>query len=47
MRLIKVSAASVKGGKKIDRAVANQIATGMRQWAELKGVTHFTTGFSR
>jgi glutamine synthetase len=24
-------------GKKIDRAVANQIASGMRQWAEAKG----------
>ena len=37
--------ASVKGGKKIDRAVANQIAAGLRQWAELKGVTHFTHWF--
>lgn len=36
---------SVKGGKKIDRAVANQIASGMRQWAEAKGVTHFTHWF--
>ncbi|HRH60954.1 MAG TPA: glutamine synthetase III, partial [Chitinophagaceae bacterium] len=31
-------AASVKGGKKIDRAVANQIANGIRAWAESKGV---------
>src|ERR1700755_355364 len=38
-------AASIKGGKKIDRAVANQIASGMRQWAESKGVTHFTHWF--
>ena len=38
--------ASIKGGKKIDRAVANQIANGIRAWAETKGVTHFTTGFS-
>src|SRR5882757_5021236 len=30
---------SIKGGKKIDRAVANQIAAGLRQWAELKGKT--------
>src|ERR1700749_4625466 len=37
--------ASIKGGKKIDRPVANQIASGMRQWAEAKGVTHFTHWF--
>src|ERR1700760_2058247 len=37
--------ASIKGGKKIDRIVANQIASGMRQWAEKKGVTHFTHWF--
>ena len=37
--------ASIRGGKKIDRAVANQIASGMRQWAEAKGVTHFTHWF--
>jgi glutamine synthetase len=37
--------ASIKGGKKIDRAVANQIASGMRLWAENKGVTHFTHWF--
>jgi glutamine synthetase len=37
--------ASIKGGKKIERAVANQIASGMRQWAEAKGVTHFTHWF--
>src|ERR1700753_557621 len=37
--------ASIKGGKKIDRAIANQIASGMRQWAESKGVTHFTHWF--
>src|SRR5215469_15074598 len=37
--------ASIKGGKKIDRAAANQIASGMRQWAEAKGVTHFTHWF--
>ncbi len=36
---------SIKGGKKIDRAIANQIASGMRQWAEAKGVTHFTHWF--
>lgn len=36
---------SIKGGKKIDRAMANQIAAGMRQWAESKGVTHLTHWF--
>lgn len=36
---------SIKGGKKIDRAMANQIAAGLRQWAETKGVTHFTHWF--
>jgi len=36
---------SIRGGKKIDRAVANQIASGMRQWADSKGVTHFTHWF--
>src|ERR1700733_5876037 len=37
--------ASIKGGKKIDRAMANQIAAGMCQWSEAKGVTHFTHWF--
>ncbi len=36
---------SIKGGKKIDRAVASQIASGLRAWAESKGVTHFTHWF--
>jgi glutamine synthetase len=36
---------SIKGGKRIDRAVANQISAGLRQWAERKGVTHFTHWF--
>ncbi|HVM89210.1 MAG TPA: glutamine synthetase III [Puia sp.] len=36
---------SVKNGKRIDRAVANQISAGLRQWAEAKGVTHFTHWF--
>ncbi|MEJ7737061.1 MAG: glutamine synthetase III [Chitinophagaceae bacterium] len=36
---------SIKGGKKIDRVMANQIASGVRQWAESKGVTHFTHWF--
>src|SRR5580704_14956202 len=38
-------ASSIKGGKKIDRSVANQISAGLRQWAEGKGVTHFTHWF--
>src|SRR5690606_6244212 len=36
---------SIRGGKKVDRAVASQIASGLRQWAESKGVTHFTHWF--
>ena len=36
---------SIKGGKKIDRNVANQISTGIKAWAEFKGVTHFTHWF--
>ena len=36
---------SIKAGQKIERAVANQIATGIRAWAESKGVTHFTHWF--
>src|SRR3954447_9475725 len=36
---------SIRGGKKIDRLMANQIASGLRQWAESKGVTHYTHWF--
>ncbi|MGV3596059.1 MAG: glutamine synthetase III [Sediminibacterium sp.] len=36
---------SIRGGKKIDRNVANQIANGIRAWAESKGVTHYTHWF--
>jgi glutamine synthetase len=36
---------SIRGGKKIDRSVANQIANGIRAWAEAKGVTHYTHWF--
>lgn len=36
---------SIRGGKKIDRAVASQVANGIRAWAESKGVTHFTHWF--
>jgi glutamine synthetase len=37
--------ASTRGGKKIDRVMGNQIANGLRAWAESKGVTHFTHWF--
>ena len=36
---------SIKSGQKIDRAMANQIANGIRAWAESKGVTSFTHWF--
>ncbi len=36
---------SIRGGKKIDRSMGNQIANGLRAWAESKGVTHFTHWF--
>jgi glutamine synthetase len=36
---------SIKTGKKIDRNDASQIAAGIRQWAESKGVTHYTHWF--
>jgi glutamine synthetase len=36
---------SIRGGRKIDRAVASQIANGIRAWSESKGVTHFTHWF--
>jgi glutamine synthetase len=36
---------SIKAGQKIDRAMAHQIANGIRSWAEAKGVTHFTHWF--
>ncbi len=36
---------SVRAGQKIDRAMANHIANGIRAWAEAKGVSHFTHWF--
>ncbi len=36
---------SIRSSQKIDRAMANQIANGIRAWAESKGVTHFTHWF--
>ncbi len=37
--------ASIKASQKIDRAMANQIANGIRAWAESRGVSHFTHWF--
>ncbi len=37
--------ASTQGGKKIDRSMGNNIANGIKAWAEEKGVTHFTHWF--
>ncbi len=36
---------SIRGGKKIERGMANEIAAGLKQWAASKGVTHFTHWF--
>src|SRR5881394_2683503 len=36
---------SIRAGQKIDRSMAAQIASGIRSWAERKGVTHFTHWF--
>jgi glutamine synthetase len=36
---------SIKSGQKIDRSMASQIASGIRSWADSKGVTHFTHWF--
>ncbi len=36
---------SIKAGTKIERKMADQIATGMKEWAMKKGVTHFTHWF--
>lgn len=38
-------AGSIRASQKIDRDMANQIASGIRAWAESKGVTHFTHWF--
>jgi len=37
--------ASVKSGKKIDRAMGGQVANGIKAWSESKGVTHYTHWF--
>ncbi|MBA3828713.1 MAG: glutamine synthetase III [Taibaiella sp.] len=36
---------SAKSGSKIDRRMADQVAAGMKAWAEDRGVTHFTHWF--
>lgn len=36
---------SIKNGEKIDRKMADQIASGMKVWAEEKGATHYTHWF--
>jgi len=36
---------SINSSQKIDRSMANQIANGIRAWAETKGVTHFSHWF--
>ena len=36
---------AVKEGKKIDRRIANQIASGMKAWAIDRGATHYTHWF--
>ncbi len=36
---------SIKNSEKLDRRIADQIAAGMKAWAEGKGVTHFSHWF--
>ncbi|WP_341834947.1 glutamine synthetase III [Chitinophaga pollutisoli] len=36
---------SIKGGNKIERKMAEQIASGLKSWAMKKGVTHYTHWF--
>ncbi len=42
--LLSITQATMKG-KKIDRLIANHIATGMKEWAISKGATHYTHWF--
>ncbi|MCB0699752.1 MAG: glutamine synthetase III [Chitinophagales bacterium] len=37
--------ASIKAGEKMDRKIADQVAAGMKGWAEKMGVTHFSHWF--
>lgn len=36
---------SIKSGEKIDRVVADQVAAGMKSWAEERGATHYSHWF--
>ncbi len=36
---------SAKAGSRVDRRMADQVAAGMKSWAEERGVTHFTHWF--
>ena len=36
---------SAKTGARVDRRMADQVAAGMKAWAEMQGVTHFTHWF--
>ncbi|MCC8035705.1 MAG: glutamine synthetase III, partial [Rikenellaceae bacterium] len=37
--------ASIDSGKRIDRKIANQVASGMKNWAMERGATHYTHWF--
>src|SRR6476620_1073716 len=37
--------AAIKTGQKIDRKIADQVASAMKSWANSKGATHFTHWF--
>jgi glutamine synthetase len=41
----KAVSAAIKNGDKIDRSMADQVATGMKNWAISKGATHYTHWF--
>jgi glutamine synthetase len=41
----KAVSAAIKNGDKIDRSMADQVATGMKNWAISKGVSHYTHWF--
>ncbi|NQY68674.1 MAG: glutamine synthetase III [Flavobacteriales bacterium] len=36
---------AIEGGRRLDRSIAGQVATGMRTWAMAKGATHYTHWF--
>jgi len=38
--------AAIDEGKKIDRKVADQIASGIKTWAVERGATHYTSAYS-